>query len=95
VDVLIHEFAGTVGDADGHAYLPRAFGRARRNGTWVGWLEFSPRGTGGLVRRSPIETTQASRAALLYWATGLEHVYLEGALARAITAARPRGASSR
>jgi len=33
------------------------------------------------------ETTQPSREALLYWATGLEPIYLEGAFARAVRAA--------
>ena len=95
MDALIHEFATGVRDADGHLYKARAFGRERTNGTWIGWLEFSPRGTGGIVRRSPIETTQSSRKALLYWATGLERVYLEGALARALARPRPRAASSK
>ena len=95
VDVLIHEFTTLVRDEDGHTYLARAFGRMRKTGSWVGWLEFKPEGTGGVVRRSPIETTQPNRGALVYWATGLELVYLEGALARAIAASRRRSASSK
>ena len=95
MDALIHEFATGVRDADGHLYKARAFGRERTNGTWIGWLEFSPRGTGGIVRRSPIETTQSNRRALVYWATGLEPVYLEGALERAITSRSNSRASSR
>ena len=95
MDALIHEFATEVRDADGHLYKARAFGRERTNGTWIGWLEFSPRGTGGIVRRSPIETTQSNRRALVYWATGLEPVYLEGALARALTRPRSRAATSK
>ena len=95
MDVLIHEFTAAARDEDGHVYTARVFGRGRKGGTWVGWLEFTPRGTGVVVRRSPIETTQPSRDALVYWATGLEPVYLEGALARAIAAARSRTASSK
>ena len=95
MDALIHEFGTGVRDTDGHLYKARAFGRERTNGTWIGWLEFSPRGTGGIVRRSPIETTQSNRRALVYWATGLEPVYLEGALARALTRPRSRAATSK
>jgi len=81
---VIHVFKSEIADPDGHVYVARAVGRARRNGTWVGWIEFTPRGTGGMVRKGPTETTQPNRAALEYWATGLEPVYLEGALERAI-----------
>ena len=95
MDALIHEFATGVRDADGHLYKARAFGRERTNAPWIGWLEFSPRGTGGIVRRSPIETTQSNRRALVYWATGLEPVYLEGALARALARPRSRAATSK
>jgi hypothetical protein len=97
VDVLIHDFAAVVRDPDGHLYRVRAFGRLRSDGTWVGSLQFTPRGSGGIVWRSPHETTQPNQLALRYWALGLEPVYLEGALERAISASRPaRGdASSR
>ena len=98
MDVLIHDFAAVVSDPDGHLYRVRALGRQRSDGTWVGSLQFTPRGSGGLVRRSGNETTQPSRLALRYWALGLEPVYLEGALERAISAAARAGrddASSR
>jgi hypothetical protein len=86
VDELVHQFTGEVGDADGHVYSARVMGRQRKGATvWEGWLEFSPRGGRGMVRKSPIETTQPNRKALVYWASGLEPVYLEGALERAIT----------
>jgi hypothetical protein len=85
----IHEYTAEIADADGHAYTARAVGRQRQGRTvWEGWLEFSPVGGGGIVRRSPIETTQPNRAALAYWASGIEPVYLEGALERAIAARR-------
>lgn len=83
MDALIHEFTVRAHDGDGHVYRARAFGSRRDDGTWIGWIEFAPVG-GGLVRRSPRETTQPSRGALLYWALGLDEVYLEGALARAV-----------
>jgi hypothetical protein len=85
VDEVIHEFAAEIADADGHAYSARAMARKRQGRTvWEGWLEFTPLGGRGIVRRSPIETTQPNRDAVAYWASGLEPVYLEGALERAI-----------
>ena len=95
MDDLLHEFTSEVADQDGHVYIARAKGRQRADATgWEGWLEFSPRGGAGMVRRSPIETTQPNRNALLYWASGLEPVYLEGSLERAITARSERRAGS-
>jgi hypothetical protein len=40
------------------------------------------------VRRTRRETTQPSQKALTYWARGIEPVYLEGALERAIVNSR-------
>jgi hypothetical protein len=93
---LIHEFASEVPDADGHLYTARAMGRQRKGRTvWEGWLEFAPVGGRGMMRRSPIETTQPNREALAYWASGVEPVYLEGALERAIASRSDRRARSR
>jgi hypothetical protein len=89
MEELIHEFTSQVSDPDGHVYSGRAMGRPRSDGTWIGWLEFTPRGSGGSVRKTGMETTQPNRETLVYWATGLEPVYLEGALARAIAARHP------
>lgn len=94
----IHEYTAEIADADGHAYSARAMGRQRQGRTvWEGWLEFSPVGGRGIVRRSPIETTQPNREALAYWASGIEPVYLEGALERAIVSRsdHPRGPGRR
>jgi hypothetical protein len=95
VDALIHVFKSQVGDEDGHEYRARAMGRQRRGGSWVGWIEFTPSGGQGIVRRTPIETTQPNRTALEYWASGLEPVYLEGALERAISSRSGGRTSSR
>jgi hypothetical protein len=65
-------------------YTASARGRQRDDGNWEGWIEFTP-SDGGPVVRSPRETTQPSLAALEYWTSGLTHVYLEGALDRALT----------
>jgi hypothetical protein len=71
---------------DGIAY--RAQVCARPNGhLWEGWIEFIAR-DGSDVRRTPRETTQPDRAAIVYWAQGLSGTYLEGALARTLTKVR-------
>jgi hypothetical protein len=96
MDELIHEFASDISDADGHMYTARAMGRLRKGRTvWEGWLEFAPLGGRGIVRRSQVETTQPNRDALAYWASGVEPVYLEGALERAIASRSDRRARSR
>jgi hypothetical protein len=95
MDELIHTFVSQIADADGHEYTARAMGRQRRGRTvWEGWLEFAPVGGRGIVRRSEIETTQPNRKALGYWASGIEPVYLEGALERAIASRSERRARS-
>ena len=85
MSVRVHEYSSTVADLDGHTYRAAACGEQRRDGTWIGWLEFAPT-SGGIVRRTPRETTQPNLEAVIYWSRGLEVVYLEGALERAITA---------
>jgi hypothetical protein len=51
---------------------------------WEGWIEFAAR-DGSDVRRTPRETTQPDRDAIVYWSQGLSGTYLEGALARTTT----------
>ena len=91
----VHEFSTAVRDPDGHVYRAVAQGERREDGTWIGWIDFEPVPAGGLVRSSPRETTQPNLRALRYWALGLEPVYLEGALARAISAATRSGRGNR
>src|SRR2546425_10707382 len=79
MDELIHEFRTPVRDPDGHLYRARALGRARKDGTWIGWLEFAPVGFGGKARHTPPETTQPGPAAPLALAHGGEPVYLPAA----------------
>jgi hypothetical protein len=62
----IHEHSVVLVSTDGSSYRADTWGERRDDGTWWGWLEFTP-----------------NRDALAYWATGLEPVYLEGALLRA------------
>jgi hypothetical protein len=77
---------------DGTAYRACVCGRQTSDGRWEGWLEFDPIATGADGRRGEArstlhtgrETTQPKRADLLYWAGGLTHTFLEGALVRAL-----------
>jgi hypothetical protein len=94
VSTEVHAFTTAVRDPDGHPYSATARGEQRADGTWIGWIDFMPLPAGGLVRSTPRETTQPNLPALRYWALGLEPVYLEGALARAISAATRSGRGS-
>jgi hypothetical protein len=80
---LIHEHATHVQMPDGRRYLARTYGESEPDGTWVGWLEFSPLDMPGAVLRTDRETSQSSREALESWALGLESTYFEGAFERA------------
>ncbi len=77
---LIQTYAEVVRDALGAEYTVHAYGEARGDGNWEGWLEFH---SGGEVLRTNRETTQPDREALRYWASGLEPLYFDGAFARA------------
>src|SRR5689334_14582710 len=79
---LIQEFASEViSEEDGRRFVVRAYGAPQPQGTlWDAWLVFFPE-DGGEPLVGDRETAQ-QRGDLLYWATGLEPVYLEGALER-------------
>lgn len=77
----VHEFTSEI-TAKGIRYVVRAFAEQRGH-IWIGWLEFSPASGSGAVRKTGEETSQPSLEAVEYWASGLEPVYLEGALRRA------------
>ena len=85
-EVLV-EFDAAIPGPGGIRYAPRACARVGTDGLGEGWLEFTNVETGA-VARSGRETTQPTRDDTMYWATGLSRVYLEGALARALTPAR-------
>jgi hypothetical protein len=80
--MLIREHANNVKDGD-TVYVVRICGEERLDRTWEGWLEFHPTNTVQQILRTDQETSQPNRAAIEYWADGLEPIYLEGALARA------------
>ena len=67
---------------DGSKYKARALGFQRDDGMWEGRIEFH-NGSSPAVSTGH-ETTQPNLTDLQYWATGLERVYLEGALQRAL-----------
>ena len=79
---VIHDY-GLVRATDGSVYHVRACGSEMDESRWQGWLEFNPI-VGGEPLRSARETTQPNRTDLVYWATGVTAVYLEGALHRAL-----------
>ena len=78
----VHTYSTAVAGQAG-SYMARALGLQRPDGTWEGWLEFTPEAGVGAVLTTAQETTQSDLKALEYWASGLEPVYLSGALERA------------
>jgi len=79
---VIQQYAAQFRDEGGGTYAIVAYGEPV-GGTWEGWLEFQPLDRPGPSLRTGRETTQPDRAALEYWASGLEPLYFEGAFARA------------
>ena len=86
-------FDDRLAGSDGATYGARVCGRPTADGRWEGWIEFTPSTetsgateTGGAARalRTSRETLQPTRRDLVYWATGLTHTFLDGALARAL-----------
>jgi hypothetical protein len=86
---MVHERVIPLDDGDGRRFdLVRVHAEEQPGGTWQGWIEF--RSADGDVVTTDRETTQSNRAGVAYWATGLEPIFLEGALKRAMTASRQR-----
>ena len=82
-EVLVR-FTERVRDETGASHLAQASGAVASDGLWDGWIEFI--GENDSAIRSPRETRQPNRDALVYWAEGLSAAYLEGALRRALDA---------
>jgi hypothetical protein len=80
---VLHDY-GLVRSSEGAIYHVRACGSPMDESRWQGWLEFEPVNGGGETLRSSRETTQPNRTDLVYWATGLTAVYLEGSLNRTL-----------
>jgi hypothetical protein len=80
---LMMQFPDAVADARG-VFHARAMARERDDGSWEGWLEFVPDDSEASIGYiTPIETHQRDRVTMERWASGLTHVYAEGALSRA------------
>ena len=92
---LIAELTPIRRNDDCRDWRPRVFASERPDGTWAAWLQFKCGENGQAILTSGIETTQANRDAVAYWATGLEDVYLEGALDRATPAGAGDTAAAR
>jgi len=84
MDTLFQQFERPMTDAGGDTYLVFVQGRSRPHDTWEGWLVFE-RQRDSRRFSTPVETTQPDAQAVLYWASGLSAVYLEGALERALS----------
>jgi hypothetical protein len=80
---LIHVHSTHVRTPDGEQFIARTYGEPDGSGLWHGWLDFESVTRIGLRLTTDRETTQPNRAALEYWAQGLEPLYFEGAFARA------------
>ena len=79
---LLHTYSEVVRDPEGRGYAASAHAVERMDGMWDAWLEF--RGVGrDVMLRTPRESQQPNRRAVLYWASGLQPSYLDGALLRA------------
>lgn len=88
---LVHEKMIDLSGPDGTLY-DRVHVYAEPNGrtTWAGSVEFVSAG-GGPALSTGRETTQSNVEGVAYWATGLEPVYFEGALSRALRRSREAG----
>jgi hypothetical protein len=80
---LILEHSTHVTSPEGTRFTARTYGEERSDGTWAGWIEFTPEDGSGPVLLTDQETSQPNRVTLEYWATGLEPIYFEGAFERA------------
>lgn len=80
---VIHEHPAHIRTPEGLVYVARVIAERDGDGPWEAWLEFAPVDRHAPALRTDRETSQATRAALDVWASGLEHANLEGAFARA------------
>jgi hypothetical protein len=79
---VLHDY-GLIRSKNGATYHVRAVGSPMNDTMWQGWLEFES-AHGDVTLRSGRETTQPNRTDLVYWATGLTTVFLEGSLDRTL-----------
>lgn len=80
---MVHERLISLVGTDGQMYaVVRVYAQPMPKGAWEGWLEFTTEAGDRVV--TDRETTQSKLQDVAYWASGLEPVFLEGALARAL-----------
>jgi hypothetical protein len=80
---LIHQYSSPLEGPTGRRYLAHACADQAPGGLWEGWFLFLPQ-DGGEALATDRETTQSKREDVVYWSTGIEPVYLEGAFRRAL-----------
>jgi hypothetical protein len=80
---LAQRFTALLKGPDGVRYTARAYMARQPGGRWEAWLVFFSL-MDGTALATDRETTQSTRADVLYWATGLTETYLQGALERAL-----------
>jgi hypothetical protein len=86
---LVHAFPRSVVAHDGARFAARVYAAPSDGTTWEAWIVFVPAGgDAGIALPTERETTQPDLDAVRYWASGLQPVYLEGALGRAQRLAR-------
>lgn len=85
--IQLRRFETGLIDEAGRTWKVYAQGGRRDDERWIGWLEFVT--DDAAVRVTGRETTQPSFESLMYWAGGLEPVYLEGAYVRSFPSAAP------
>jgi hypothetical protein len=80
---FVHQFLPVLRAPTRERYVAQAYTARQPGGLWEAWLVFFSLKT-GLALATDRETTQSTRAHVLYWATGLGRTYLQGALQRAL-----------
>ena len=86
--VIVADFEEPVVGPNGGTFRARACALSTPRGTWQGWIEFNPL-NGDPTFRSPRETLQPTRTAVVHWAVGLTPSCLAGALDRALERLSP------
>jgi hypothetical protein len=80
---LIDQHGDYVVARDGRRFFAQIYAAPSDGGRWEAWVAFIPERYGPTIATDR-ETVQADLACVRHWASGLTHIYLEGALQRAI-----------
>ncbi len=82
---LVHQHGDYITAENGDRYVAQVYAEQSDEGLWQAWCVFFPDGKhGGNPVATDRETTQTNYDAVRYWASGLTHIYYEGALDRAL-----------